>query len=151
MFLNGSWELKTKKKAICRWFIAWEKLGMNAYAGAIAGYSGGGSFVVERFYAIETDGELTSLWIDFNDVIKGKEIDFDKCGQKALAAAEKGLDSIWEWNNNDVWNDTDEVILCEEKRGNLTLKKELFYLDKDQTSFLKIICEKAGLTAFPST
>ena len=150
MLINAAWEAKSKKKAICRWLLAWTKLGADEYAGAVAGFGGGGSFVVERFYAKEKGGKLTSLWIDFTDFVTGKEIDFDKCGKKALAAAEEGLDCIWEWNDNDVWGDTDEVILQADKRAALVAKKDMLYLAKDSAFFLKAICEKAGLTAAPS-
>ena len=148
--INAAWEVKSKKKAICRWIVSWEKLGANEYAGAVAGHGGGGSFIVERFYAKEKDGKFTALWIDFTDTVSGKEIDFDKCGTKALASAENCLDSIWEWNDNDVWGDTDDVILREDKRADLTTKKDMLYLAKDNAWFLRTICEKTGLTAAPS-
>ena len=150
MFMNAAWEARQKKKFICRWFVAWTKLGADDYAGAVAGFGGGGSFVVERFYAKEKGGKLESLWIDFTDVVTGKEIDFDKCGKKALAAAEEGLDSIWEWNDNDAWGDNDEVILQDDKRADLVAKNDMLYLAKDNAIFLKTICEKAGLTAYPN-
>jgi hypothetical protein len=150
MLINAAWEAKAKKKAICRWFIAWTKLGSNEYAGAIAGYGGGGSFIVERFYAKEKGGTLASLWIDFTDVVTGKEIEFDECGAKALAAAEEGLDCIWEWNDNDAWSDNDEVILLADKRADLIANKDMLYLANNSASFLKTLCEKAGLIAAPS-
>lgn len=151
MFINAAWEAKTKKKAICRWFVAWTKLGIDEYAGAVAGFGGGGSFIVERFYAKEKGGKLASLWIDFTDVVTGKEIDFDKCGKKALAVAEEALDCIWEYNDNDAWGDNDEVLLQNDKRADLVAKKDMLFLVKDGAAFLKTICEKAGLTASPST
>ena len=151
MLINAGWEKKSKTKAICRWFIAWEKISASEYAGAVAGFSGGGSFIVERFYAQEKGGNLTHLWIDFTDVITGKEIDFDKCGKKALIAAEGCLDCIWEWNNNDTWGDSDQVILRLDKRADLVTKKDMLYLKKDaKAAFLMTICEKAGLTAAPA-
>ena len=150
MFINAAWETKIKTKAICRWFVSWAKLGADEYAGAVAGYGGGGSFIVERFYAKEKGGKLVSLWIDFTDVITGNEIDFSKLKKKALAAAEEGLDCIWKWNDNDAWGDNDEVLLKNDKRTELGAKKDMLYLAADSAAFLKTICEKAGLTAAPS-
>ena len=48
MHINAGWEETTKGKAICRWLVAWQSVSTTQVAGAVAGYAGGGSFVVER-------------------------------------------------------------------------------------------------------
>ena len=148
MLVNAAWEDKGKK-AICRWFVSWDAVGGNELAGAVAGFGGGGAFIVERFYVKLGGEKLMALWIDSTDHISKKEVDFDNCGEKALSICESALDAIWEWNDNDEWGDTDEVVLLKTKRGDLVAKKEMLYLVKDSAPFLRTICEKAGLTAAP--
>ena len=46
MHTNAGWENKTKNKAICRWFVAWSEIQNHEYAGAVAGYGGGGALVI---------------------------------------------------------------------------------------------------------
>ncbi len=146
---NAGWEIRAPGKSICRWFVSWEQLEDGKLAGAVAGYAGGGAFQVERFFATLKDGELTSLWIDFEDRISGEEVSFDDLPEDILAECENCLDCIWEWNDNDVWGNTDEVVLiqsmCKE-----TIKDGDMYLHATRgESFVKVVCEKAGLTAAP--
>lgn len=51
LFINAGWELKGPGRVVCRWFVCWKILSPNEFSGTIAGYSGGGSFQVENFYA----------------------------------------------------------------------------------------------------
>lgn len=129
--------------------MAWDAVGPDEVAGAVAGYAGGGSFVVERFFATLKKDAVVGLWIDYTDRITGKEIDFDRCGKKALAICESGLDEIWNWNDNDIWGDTDEVVLQNGKASELSKKKEMQYLTHDSALFVRTVCEEAGLTAAP--
>jgi len=149
MKINGAWEETQDDKFICRWCVAWDAVGPDKIAGAVAGYAGGGGFVVERFFATLKKDAVVSLWIDYTDRITGKEIDFDRCGKKALEVCESGLDEIWNWNDNDIWSDTDEVVLQEVKVPELSKKKEMRHLARDSASFVRTVCEKAGLTAAP--
>ncbi len=151
MKINGAWEEKANSKNICRWFVAWSNVGKSEIAGAVAGYAGGGSFVVERFYGTlsEFGGNLTSLWIDYTDSITGDEINFNDCGEEAIRITEAGLDAVWEWNDNSVWNDTDEVILMASRLGELKSIEDMHFLAAERLPCLSVICEKAGLTAAP--
>jgi len=149
MKINAGWELKSKNKAICRWFIAWDELPSGQIAGAISGFAGGGTFVVERFYGTCEKSKLTKLWIDLEDRISGDSVEFDDCGAESLAICESGLDAIWEWNDNEVWCDTDEVVLQPAKTKALIKDVEMLLLAKDKAAFLHSICELAGLTASP--
>lgn len=148
--INAAWEVRGKKKSICRWCVAWKSVGSDEIAGVVAGFSGGGAFQVERFYGKMQKGKLTALWIDYTDRITGKEIDFDKLSKKALAACEEGLDVIWEWNDHNEWGESDEVVLLNEKKGECVAKKDMLYLAKDTVPYLRTICENAGLTAAPA-
>ena len=87
--INAAWEDRGKKKTICRWFVAWKSVGSDEIAGAVAGFSGGGTFQVERFYGKTQKGKLTALWIDCTDCINGKGITFDKLRKRLLGLARK--------------------------------------------------------------
>ena len=87
--------------------------------------------------------------MDFTDRVTGEEVDFDTLDDEIRSACESALDQIWEWNDNDEWGDSDEVVLLKAKREDLAAKKEMLYLAKDSAPFLQTICEKAGLTAAP--
>ena len=149
MLTNGAWEKRSKTKAICRWFVAWENITNEEIAGAVAGYGGGGAFIVERFYGQRIGANLSKLWIDYTDRISNEDIDFQGAGSNALDAAERGLDCIWEWNDHDLWSAADEVVLLAGAAAKLTAKKDMLYLDRDSAPFLRLICEKAALTAGP--
>jgi hypothetical protein len=147
--VNGGWEKRAKAKAICRWFIAWNTVESGAIAGAVAGYSASGAFQVERLYAKTRKAELTSLWIDGTDRISGDDIDFDAAGDDAVAVCEAALDALWEWNDNAEWGESDEIVLIQERRDELSAEGDMLYLARETAPFLRTICEKAGLTAAP--
>jgi hypothetical protein len=151
MKINAGWEVSSCGKSICRWFIGWSEIGENEIAGAIAGYCGGGAFIVERFYGKFEDECFKSLWIDLTDRVSGEDIEIDECSDDVITVTESGLSKIWEWNDNDVWCDTDEVVLAEGKSELVISVDDMLYLDRDQAQFLRELCEKAGLTAAPAT
>lgn len=147
--LNAGWEIRAPGKSICRWFVSWEHLEDGKLVGAVAGYAGGGAFQVERFFATAKDGELTSLWIDFEDKISGDEVSFDDLRGDIVAECENCLDSIWEWNDKDVWYDTDEVVLSQSMYKKAIKDGDMYLHATRGESFVHVICEKAGLTAAP--
>jgi len=146
---NAGWEIRRPGKSICRWFVSWKQLEDSQLAGAVAGYAGGGTFQVERFFALVKEGELTSLWIDFEDKISGDEVSFDDLPEDIVAECENCLDCIWEWNDNDVWGDTDEVVLIQSMCEEVTKDGDMYLHATGVESFVKVVCEKAGLTAAP--
>lgn len=106
--------------------------------------------MVERFYA-QLEGEnLNSLWIDYEDRISGNEINFSELDEKILSSCEDALDCIWEWNNHDHWGETDEVVLLNDKKHQLSAKADMLYFSTEKVPYLHMICEKAGLTAAPA-
>ena len=117
----------------------------------MAGYSGGSSFVVERFVGVPNGAQWNSLWIDFTDRVSGKEVDFDRAGDAAVNACEQALDAVWEWNDNDVWGETDEVLLVPARQKALQVKGNMLYLASDVEPWVRSVCELAGLTAAPAT
>jgi hypothetical protein len=144
--LNAGWELKNNK-AICRWFISWKDLGENQIAGAIAGYLGGGSFMVERFYATYTLEGISALWIDFTDLVSNSEIEFSTLGNDILTATADAEDEIWNWNIEDAWLDEEELIIDQDKLQELNSEGDMAYLNTGSMPYLRQICELAGLTA----
>jgi len=150
MKINAAWEVRSGDKLICRWFVAWQETGKNKIAGAIAGFCGGGSFLVERFYGKLSQGRFTSLWIDLTDRVTGEDIEFEDCGDEIIAITDSGLENVWEWNNNDIWCDMDEVVLKDGKTNELDEEEDMLYLSQDSAPFLHDLCEMAGLTAGPS-
>jgi hypothetical protein len=143
--INGGWE-GTK----CRWFVAWKVVSETEIAGAVAGYSGGGTFQVERFYARHSDDVLEALWIDITDRVSEEEIDFETLDQEILQVCEQCLDCIWEWNDRDEWSDSDRVVLRAEKTDELESDGDMLLLATEASSFVRDICEAAGLTTAPS-
>lgn len=146
---NAGWEIRRPGKSICRWFVSWKQLEDSQLAGAVAGYAGGGTFQVERFFAVVKEGKLISLWIDFEDKISGDEVSFDDLPEDIVAQCENCLDCIWEWNDNDVWGDTDEVVLINSMCEVATKTGNMFLHATGVESFVKVVCKKAGLTAAP--
>ena len=69
--INAGWETRKGNKSICRWFVCWRVVADDQIVGAVAGYSGGSSFEVERFYGRLDGGNLSSLWMDFTDRVTG--------------------------------------------------------------------------------
>ena len=149
--LNAGWEIKSPSKSICRWLVAWVQKGNTEIAGAVAGYSGGGTFQVERFFGTYVDGRLDSLWIDLNDTISGEEVSFSDLDQEVLDLCERALDTIWDWNDHDIWTESDDVVLIQSKRRELIKEYDMYLHSTENHKYLKIICEKAGLTAGPKS
>jgi hypothetical protein len=149
MKVNGCWEKKTRNRFICRWFVAWDTPSPDILAGAIAGYSGHAAFQVERFLAIRKAGTLIHFYYDFRDAIADEEIDFDSKAQKYLSICESALDSIWEWNDNDEWAASDDVILKKGCDLELERQGELLLLRKSDEGALGQLCQLMGLTAGP--
>jgi hypothetical protein len=149
MKINAAWEVKSGEKLICRWFVAWQETKENTIAGVIAGFCGGGSFLVERFYGKLSHDRFTSLWIDLTDRVTGEDIEFEDCGDEIIAITDSGLENVWEWNNNDIWCDMDEIVLINGKTPELDEEEDMLYLNQDNAPFLHDLCEMAGLTAGP--
>ncbi|MBM3384822.1 MAG: hypothetical protein FJY40_06785 [Betaproteobacteria bacterium] len=147
--INAGWEVRGKK-SICRWFVCWRVMGSNdTLVGALAGFSGGGSFEVERFYGKLKKKNLASLWVDFTDRVSDEEIEFDSLDESIRQLCESALDQIWEWNDNDVWSDTDEVVLRKDMKSRTAVDEDMLLFATAKPPFLKELCGLGGLTAAP--
>jgi hypothetical protein len=147
--INAGWE-RSGDGAICRWIIVWQELPEGQLAGAIGGYSGGGSFQVEQFYAKHLNGKLTNLFIDLEDKITGAAIEYWVDVPSDISQiSDDAQDVIFEWNDRDEWEDSDQLILLEGKRRALREERDMLLLGLDYTSFAKDILASIGITAAP--
>ena len=149
MNVNGCWEKKTRERFICRWLVAWESPAPNIIAGAIAGYSGHAAFQVERFLAVSKAGKIVHFYFDYRDAVTDEEVDFDDKAHKHLAVCERALDTLWEWNDSEEWNDSDDVILRKGRASELTTDVDLLLLRSNEDELVRQFCELLGLTACP--
>lgn len=149
MNINAAWSAAENQRYICKWFISWKSLPEGGMIGAIAGYSGAGAFEVERFRVWSSNDLLTSLWIDFTDHISNEEIDFNSLPANELLICEDSLDELWCWNDNEVWNKNESVVLVKSLLPKLLQKNDLFTYQNSTSNFLSTLCKKIGLTSSP--
>jgi hypothetical protein len=151
MFINGAWEARSETIFICRWLVAWENTTEGGMIGAIAGYSGGGSFEVERFRLWSLDQQVSKIWVDFTDRLSKEEIDFNTLPPDELLICEEAIDKLWEWNDSEVWNESDNIVLIEKLLPRLIFLDGLYVYQTSVNPFLSVICEKTGLTSAPTS
>jgi hypothetical protein len=133
---NGCWEIRNDR-AICRWMIAWVTT-QGGFIGCAAGYSGGGSFQLERFYMTADNLHL--------------ECDFDYeeiAPDEARLVAEDCQDFILGFHDANVWLQSDNLILNSDKQILMKCDKDLLYGSTDTVDQFKKIFIKLGLTAQP--
>jgi hypothetical protein len=146
--LNGGWE-KREGRTICRWFCAWKEVGEKQIAGVIAGFSGGGAFQLERFFATADGDKLSSLWIDMTDRISGEDVEFSDLDQSIRSVMDDAEDEVWSYNDRDLWEDAEQLVLLEDKESDLKRSGDMLLLSTAGAPFVRSICELAGLTAAP--
>ena len=146
--LNAGWENR-EGRSICRWFCAWKEVGDKKLAGVIAGFAGGGAFLLERFFATVDGNELSSLWIDMTDRISGNDVEFGDLDASIRSAMDDAEDEVWTFNNRDLWEDAEQLVLLEDKKPDLTESGDMLLLSTADPALVGRICELAGLTAAP--
>lgn len=148
--INAAWE-KRDGRSICRYMIVWKEIAEDKLAGALGGYSGGGSFQMEQFFAIYNSKSLINLMIDNKDVITGQEIDFfDDVPEEFRKICDDAQDVIFEWNEQEKWEDDDQLILKLQKEQFLRPEGDMLILASDKSDFLKKILSESGITSWPS-
>lgn len=148
--INAGWE-KRDDRYICRWMVVWQNMDNGSMAGAFGGYSGGGSFQMEQFYAKHSAGLLTSLMIDMEDKVTGDDIDFfDDVPPEVLSLCDDAQDIIMDWHDEDEWEEADQLILLCEKQSSLIVDNDLLLLPESKNAFVAEILKHAGVTASPS-
>ena len=149
--VNAGWE-ERDGRSICRWILVWQETGPGVIAGVLGGYSGGGSFQLEQLYAKFSDDGLTNLLIDTEDKVTGDYIVFfEDVPGEILSLCDDAQDVVWEWHDEDEWEDAEQLLLLEGRASELSSDGQLLYLAKDFTPFAREILEKAGITAAPSS
>ena len=146
--LNAGWE-KREGRSICRWFCAWKEVGNKQLAGVIAGFAGGGAFLLERFFATVDGNDLASLWIDMTDRISGNDVEFSDLDEPIRSAMDDAEDEVWAYNNRDLWEDAEQLVLLEDRKPDLTESGDMFLLSTSDSALVRRFCELAGLTAAP--
>ena len=147
--INAGWE-ERDSRTVCRWIVVWSEASEGEIAGALGGYSGGGSFQMEQFFAKHADSKLTNLMIDIEDKITGEDIDFfDDIPSNVLTICDDAQDAIMEWHDEDEWEDAEQLLLLDDKIGELDKSGEMLLLNGGDNGFNKFILELAGVTAAP--
>lgn len=152
--MNGCWEQKEGTKIVCRWIVSASVNESGRIVGAIGGYSGGSTFILEKFYGTLLKGKLVQLWLDGDELIKiktGKQ-GYQLPNVAEISSAEDMLDGIWLWNSEEHHMDSDELILLSGKKKKLHKKDDLYFLQTKSevsTEVIAKLCTIAGLTARP--
>ena len=153
--VSAAWEPSAGDRMRCRWFVAWQfvengETGNQQIAGAIAGYSGGGTFEAEQFWVEFSPFRVPAkCWIDNTDRVTDEFIDFSSLPENILAVCESASALMWEWNDDALWNDSDSVYLRPEHLGKLVAKRGMRRLEAPNFEGLCALCSCAGLTAGP--
>jgi hypothetical protein len=147
----------------CRWCVISRPLNEDDYgriAGVGAGYSGGGTFEVERFYLeIDDDGEATKLIIESgHDAIndpdrEGEGIDwFSDMDEDVREAAEAAYILLLRWNDEDAWGNDDQLHLRADKLNEPELQEDddMLRIRTDDEPYPRWVCDAIGLSASPS-
>ena len=147
--INAGWE-KRDDKYICRWMVVWQDIDGGSIAGAFGGYSGGGSFQMEQFYAKHSANTLTTLLIDMEDKVTGDDIDFfDDVPSEALPICDDAQDIIIDWHDEDEWEEAEQLYLLDEKHSGLIVDDDLLLLAESKSAFVAEILRLAGVTSAP--
>lgn len=107
MKLVGMWE-KSGDHHRCRYFWAWRDLGDGRIAGFFGGYSGGGSFAEERFFARLKGGKPVSFIYDYGDkVTQDEEANIDDVldGEDEATRLAAGHGGALRW----LWHDVEAM------------------------------------------
>ncbi len=147
-FINAGWE-KRENRTICRWFISFEIFDKDKIGGIICGYVGGGNFILERFYGVFKNEIFESLWIDIQDKISEKEIDFDVLDPSILTLIDNCEDEVWNFHSLDLWYEDDQLLLNNNKLSEVKSQDDMLYLESPHTQLVKEICIHAGLISHP--
>jgi hypothetical protein len=152
--VEGCWELRSEGKAICRWFISYQKSNSERFVGAVGGYLGGGSFLIEKFYLNITKQTITRLLIDGEErkQTNSKKMSPSAPEENEIAMAEDMVDVVWTWNSEDQHLDTDELVLLPERTKDCQKIDDLYFYSSSghlEKNIIKEICILSGLVSSP--
>lgn len=164
--IDAGWELRGKpddeddpERAICRWCYIYqfvdsdENDDLQRIAGVAAGYAGGGSFQVQKFYLESANlVDVTKLSV-VRDV--GGELDtpeeWYELDSKVQDMAHEARNVLLDkWADEGAWIGSDELLLREEMWSHDQLTKQddmLYACTDDDDPWTKALRESLGLTA----
>ena len=149
MKISGGWE-KRDGRSVCRYMAVWQDLDGASFCGAVAGYSGGGAFQLERFYAKHSGGSLTSLMIDLEDKVTGAEIDFfDDVPDEIRAQCDDCEDVILDWHDRDEWEEAEQLLLNTDNQDQLGISGDMGTFSNAEIPFAAEILSGIGATVSP--
>ena len=132
---SGCWEDRGDRK-ICRYMIAWDVQG-PLISGCLGGYSGGGSFQLEKFIK-EKD-----FYVEYN-------FDFQKkFDEKTISQAEACQDFIYSYHDVEAWFDSENLVLDEACLAELCRSGDLFFGGVEVPRSLKSLFPMLGLITTP--
>ena len=132
---NGCWEIRPGR-AICRWMIVWKNLRDNI-CGVIGGYSGGGTFQLEKFN-LQNERVL----------IEGKS-DFCEIDQDVIDLMENCQDLLLEFHEEELWFESDNLILVNEKINMMRKDHDLLMGGNEIPENLLSLFKEVGLISYP--
>ena len=103
---SGDWEARDSRN-ICRWMIAWTSAQSNCM-GAIAGYSGGGAFQLEKFFLSSNDECFIEAMDDLS-FLKNEQIN----------SCEDCVDLILIFHSDEDWIDSENLHILDERINQL--------------------------------
>jgi len=137
---SGCWE-KRQDRDICRWTICWVSFG-SYIVGAIGGYSGGGSFQLEKFSVMQDEKIITSAYDDLSDELSCDDI----------TICEDCVDKVLSFHSKKIWEDSDALYLKKGIKKTLVGKEDLLFGgSKDIEKSLMPLFEIIGLISSPIT
>jgi hypothetical protein len=128
--VNAAWNEPYERNQTCRWFVAWQPVGKNQIAGAVAGYSDENyRFEAEQFWGEWENGAFSHCWIDGTDRVTDEEIDFSSLSAHITTVCENASAVLWEWNDENAWCDSNNLFLRAKRRKDLVEKDGLWRAD----------------------
>ena len=133
---NGSWEIRDGRE-ICRWMFAWFESEMKV-TGCVGGYSGGGSFQLEKFHI--SDSRISLEANDDLELILGTD---------ELIYAEDAQTFVLDFHDTDLWLDADNLVLNRSQAHKLIRDGDMLFGGNDLPLPLMEIFKVIGLISKP--
>lgn len=147
--VNAGWEARNGQP-ICRWMLVWVELSQDEFAGCAAGYSGGGSFQMEKFYLQRSAGEIALLQIDNEEKISGEFADFSSVvPHRAVLVCEDCQDEVISWHDAGIWEETDNLFLLKERSHKLVAHEDMLIFKNSNADAVVKVLECIGVTSKP--
>lgn len=147
--INAGWEVRDGR-SICRWMLVWGNMSHTEIAGCAAGYSGGGTFQLEKFYLRYSRKEITFLQIDNEEKVSSSFLDFSIAVPNHIVdICEDCLDEILSWHDKDKWIDAENLCLLEEKYSNLSQDGDMLLFQTSDAQILIKVLDYLGITSRP--